>query len=70
MGEMKMSWDAFHIAARAGVKSQWIPIGVAFLNKDQSINIFLDAFPKDGKIQLRSRESNKPHIKAGQGGII
>lgn len=31
----------------------WMRVGSGFLNKDESINIFLDAFPKDGKLQLR-----------------
>lgn len=31
----------------------WMRVGSAFTNKDESVNIFLDAFPKDGKLQLR-----------------
>lgn len=51
----RMTWDAFQIIEREGSKAQWNRIGVAFRNKDSSINVFLDAFPKDGKVQLRDR---------------
>ncbi|MDO8527692.1 MAG: hypothetical protein Q7T03_08405 [Deltaproteobacteria bacterium] len=54
-----MIWDAFQITEREGIKAQWNKVGVAFQNKDSSINVFLDAFPKDGKVQLRDRKSNK-----------
>ncbi len=39
-------------------KRPWAKIGVAFINKDQSINVLLDAIPVTGKIHLR-----KPRIK-------
>ncbi len=31
----------------------WMKLGNAMTNKDDSINIYLDAFPKDMKLQLR-----------------
>ena len=36
-------------------KTRWTKIGAAFVNKDGSINAFLDAFPRDGKLQIRDR---------------
>ena len=34
-------------------KSHWIRIGVAFTNRDGSINVVLDALPTNGRLQLR-----------------
>jgi hypothetical protein len=31
----------------------WMRVGTAYLNKDESINAFVDAFPREGKLQLR-----------------
>ncbi|MBI5299519.1 MAG: hypothetical protein HY877_04410 [Deltaproteobacteria bacterium] len=56
MSDSKMVWDAYQITEKEAGKICWNKIGVAFLNKDDSINIFLDAFPKDGKVQLRGRK--------------
>lgn len=56
MSDSKMVWDAYQITEKEEGKTYWNKIGVAFLNKDDSINIFLDAFPKDGKVQLRGRK--------------
>lgn len=33
--------------------TRWTRIGIAFTNKDGSINIELDALPLEGRIQLR-----------------
>lgn len=34
-------------------KSFWTRIGVGFVNKDGSLNIVLDALPRDGKLTVR-----------------
>jgi hypothetical protein len=39
-------------------KSFWCRIGVAFENRDGSINIFLDALPVNGKLQVREFEDS------------
>ncbi|MDP2600686.1 MAG: hypothetical protein Q8P84_08160 [Deltaproteobacteria bacterium] len=57
--ESRTVWDAFQITERDGSKAQWNKVGVAFQNRDQSINVFLEAFPKDGKLQLRDRKFAK-----------
>jgi len=31
----------------------WMRIGTAYVNKDDSINVYLDAFPKSFELQLR-----------------
>jgi len=48
--------DAYQITEGKDGKSHWTRVGMAFVNKDGSINVFLDAFPRDGKIQIRDRK--------------
>ena len=43
-------------------KGQWVKIGVGFINRDQSLNIRLDALPVNGLLHVRStpRKPRKP----------
>ena len=50
--------DVFSITEGKDGQSRWIKVGTAFINKDGSINAFLDVFPKDGKLQIRDRKVN------------
>ena len=55
-GGKKQPWGAYNIVERGeGLtkKSYWNRIGSAFLNHDGSWNIFLDALPLGGKVQIR-----------------
>jgi hypothetical protein len=45
-------WAAYNIVER-GEKHFWNRVGSAFKNRDGSYNIYLDALPRDGKIQIR-----------------
>lgn len=64
MEEAKRVFDAYQIIEREGLeKAIWNKVGVGFQNRDQSINVLLDAFPKDGKLQLRDRKENGGHKK-------
>ncbi|HBF12252.1 MAG TPA: hypothetical protein DDW49_02490 [Deltaproteobacteria bacterium] len=38
---------------------RWTKIGVAFVNRDESINVILDSVPLSGKLHIRSRKSKK-----------
>jgi hypothetical protein len=40
---------------KEGEKAIWSKIGVAFVCKDDSINVILDAVPLTGKINIRDR---------------
>lgn len=64
MEETKESWEAYSVVQR-GEKSLWVKIGMAFLNRDRSINVLLDAYPRDGKVQLRNH-SEKNNNKKGE----
>ena len=68
-------WDVMSIreytTATGEQKTQWTKIGVAFTNKNGSINVVLDAFPVDGKMQLQvplTREEREAMFNAKQGG--
>lgn len=40
-------------------KSIWIKVGSAFENKDGSMNIYLNALPVNGKLQVRERKEKE-----------
>ena len=48
----KKPWGAFNVVQK-GEKSYWNRIGTAYRNKDGSYNIYMDALPRDGKVQIR-----------------
>ena len=37
-------------------KAVWMRLGVAYVNQDQSINVYLDAIPYERKLQIREEE--------------
>lgn len=39
-----------------GKKPWWCRIGTAFINKDGSLSVLLDALPTNGKMQIRDEE--------------
>ena len=45
--------EVFSIRNAEG-KSLWTRCGVAFINRDGSINVVLDQFPTEGKLHLRA----------------
>ncbi len=36
-----------------GERTFWLSMGMAFVNRDNSINVYLDGLPVNGKLQLR-----------------
>ena len=51
--------DVFNIVEGKDGKDRWVKIGHAFVNKDGSINAYLDVYPRDGKLQIRERRELK-----------
>jgi hypothetical protein len=50
----KKRWNVYTIRKRPGSdRNFWMKVGVGFVNGDGSINLYLDATPLDGKLQLR-----------------
>ncbi len=48
-------WAVFTIV-ESEERSTWRRVGVAFLNRDGSFNVYLDALPLSGKLHLREVE--------------
>ena len=46
-------------AGEADNKNRWTRIGVGFVNRDNSINVVLDAIPLNGRFQIRDRQHPK-----------
>jgi len=38
----------------------WLRVGNAYVNRDGSINVYLDAFPMNGRLQLREPDEKEP----------
>lgn len=49
----------------------WLRVGSGFPNKDQSVNLYLDVLPANGKLQLREldEEDLKPKPRRGEDGV-
>ena len=45
-----------YVVTQRGTNKYWTRIGVAFVNKDGSINVKLDALPTGGTLQIRDYE--------------
>lgn len=37
----------------------WLKVGAAFVNRDASLNVYLDALPLDGQLQIRETVDRK-----------
>lgn len=57
-------WGAFNIVTR-GTRNFWNRVGTAYRNHDGSYNIYLDALPRDGKIQIREA-TERDHKEPGE----
>lgn len=48
------TWRAVYtIADRGNGRKYWLRIGVAFVNRDNSLNVRLDAIPLNGQLHIR-----------------
>ena len=47
--------EVFNIIEVEEGKSQWVRVGAAFTNRDGSINVLLNSYPSEGKLQIRER---------------
>jgi hypothetical protein len=57
-GGGRRPWAAYNVVERNG-KNFWTRVGSAFHNRDGSMNIYLDALPRDGKIQIREDDRER-----------
>jgi hypothetical protein len=52
MADKKKMYGVFTIVERSE-KSIWVRVGTAFVNKDSSFNVMLDALPVNGRLHIR-----------------
>ena len=53
-GSGRKKWAVYTIRERAGLeKPIWLRIGIAFMNRDGSFSLYLDAQPLEGKLHMR-----------------
>ena len=45
--------DVYTIVEKEGQKAFWLKIGTAFVNKDESLNVYLNALPINGELNIR-----------------
>ena len=48
-------------------KTHWMRMGFAYLNRDNSINVYLDGLPVNGRLQVRDWEEPQWEKKAPGG---
>ena len=56
MPERNQETKAVFALTERGDKTYWTRIGAAFVNKDGSISVNLDALPVSGRLQIRDQE--------------
>jgi hypothetical protein len=49
-------------------KTYWMKLGVAFVNQDNSINVYLDGLPTNGKLQVRDWDDGPSDRRGGYAG--
>ena len=47
-------------------KTFWLRIGTAYINADGSTNVYLDAYPTNGKLQIRELDEKDLQPKGGR----
>lgn len=61
-GTTKKQRNVYAIVEKPGLKKAvWVRLGIAHINHDQSINVYLDALPMGGKLQIREEEVKPRH---------
>ena len=56
---MPPSWKAVFSVIERGKKKYWMRVGMAFVNRDGSLNVRLDALPLNGQLHIRD-EAPRP----------
>ncbi len=49
----KKTYKVLAMISKKDGGTHWMRIGTAYQNKDDSINAYVDAFPREGKLQIR-----------------
>jgi hypothetical protein len=54
------TWRAVYTIVERGGRRLWLRIGTAFINRDQSMNVRLDAVPVNGQFHIREAPPTAP----------
>lgn len=52
--------------AQSEGKNRWTKVGIGFVNRDNSINVILDAIPCNGRLHIRDRQPKEERLPARQ----
>jgi hypothetical protein len=59
-GRATQAWRVVYSIVERNNKKHWLRVGIAFVNRDGSLNVRLDAVPINGQLHIReSRESRE-----------
>ena len=64
----KVSKVVYTVVNRPGAPSFWLRLGLAFVNRDGSLSVRLDALPVSGLLVIRDHAASPPSLAAGTGG--
>ncbi len=64
---MKDVYAIYESKSEGRERSRWVRVGVAFDNRDGSLSVLLDALPLSGRLQIRTRSSERPADTSGAG---
>ena len=53
-------WKVVYAIVARGPKKHWLRIGMAFVNRDGSLNVRLDAVPLTGQLHIRDDSGRPP----------
>jgi hypothetical protein len=68
IAEPARTWKAVYtIVNRGGEKKFWVRVGTAFVNRDGSLNVRLDASPTNGELHIRDAEPFNPMARRSGG---
>ncbi len=59
MSEAKKRFNVVSPVERKDGKTFWVRIGVGYANRDNSINMYLDALPVNQRLQLRIADDDE-----------
>ncbi|WP_373047354.1 hypothetical protein [Vulgatibacter sp.] len=69
-GTGRKKWAVYTIRERSGLeKPIWLRVGIAFVNRDGSFSLYLDAQPLDGKLHMREWREEAPQHNESSNGI-
>ncbi len=60
------TWKVVYAIVERGPRKHWLRIGMAFVNRDGSLNVRLDAMPISGQLHIRDNPPRDPRDSLGE----